>query len=106
MVATRKRSIPRARNSRIEAASSKMAPGLYLPFCEVPGNVRWSSVNKAPTSIKLTPGKLCLTRLADTFYIQCVFDTGKASKRVKVGLKSKLTLHAFEKSDESASTPN
>lgn len=62
----------------------KMAGGLFSTFCEVAGHVRWSMMYRMAQDNKLTPGKLLLLKLSTNFYLQCILESGKKSRVVKV----------------------
>ena len=67
--------------------SGKTADDLHKLIYEVKGTVNWlSSARIASQGNHSRPGALRLTRLVDTFYIQCNFDGLKTkSKKHKVG---------------------
>ena len=74
------------KNSKF-GTSGKMADDLHKLIYEVKGTVNWlSSARIASQGNHSRPGALRLTRLVDTFYIQCNFDGLKTkSKKLKVG---------------------
>ena len=72
------------KNSKFGQRVGKMANDLHKLIYEVKGTVNWlSSARIATQGNHSSPGALRLTRLVDTFYIQCNFD----------GLKTKSKMH-------------
>ncbi|CAB3981649.1 ubiquitin carboxyl-terminal hydrolase 37-like, partial [Paramuricea clavata] len=65
-----------------------MAASLHRTLCEVKGEVKLQATNTISRVVKQQPGKLRLSQLGDSFYIQCVYDNGvKPSKKYKLDRK-------------------
>lgn len=62
-----------------------MASNLHHSLCEVKGEVKLQATSTISRMVKQQPGKLRLSQMGDSFYIQCVYDNGiKPSKKYKV----------------------
>lgn len=53
-----------------------MASSLFKPICDVKGEVKLQSASIITLSGKFQPGLLRLSKLSDSYYMECLFDTG------------------------------